>query len=261
MHRLMKRILLVVAVVILVPVISFGALMVVTFSGHPALIDGAELPGGARTMKDGYVAAFMLPISEKEVALIDCGNDPKGAAVLAELKRRSLGPEAVTQIFLTHGHPDHIGACHLFAQAKVYGFAADAALADGSGRAKGPLPGMMSTPEEVRTKITDALTDGQVVTSGPLTVKAFAIPGHTAGSAAYLSGGTLFVGDSATGKTDGTMEGAPWIFSDDQAQNVASVEAVAQRLAAEHDEVKAIAFAHSGSFTGDSALKNFHASK
>ncbi len=50
-----------------------------------------------------------MPLSDREVALIDAGNDVQGKALLAELSRRGLSPDDVKVILLTHGHADHIG--------------------------------------------------------------------------------------------------------------------------------------------------------
>ncbi len=254
----MKRALIAVAMLILVPVLAFVGLIASTFAGNKELVDGIELPGAARLIKDGFVALFVLPAGDKEVALVDCGNDEKGAAVLAELTRRGLGPEAVKAIFLTHGHPDHIAGCHLFTSAKIYAFAGDVPVANGTGRSKGFLPSKMETPEAKRTKVTDTVTDGQVVSVGTLNVKVFAVPGHTAGSASYLANNTLYMGDNGTGASNGTMKPAPWVFSDDSAQNQRSLEALGKRITREGDVVTVLAFAHSGPFEGAEALTSFH---
>ena len=165
----MKKVLVVglgVVALVLLPVVL---IMVSTFGGLKPL-EMKELPGGARQVVDGFVSFDVLPVSEREVALIDCGDDAQGKALLAELQRRGLGPEAVKAIFLTHGHSDHIAACHLFAGAEVMAFAADAAVAEGKGRAKGPLPSMLDTPENKRVKVTRTLSDGETVTLGALSV-------------------------------------------------------------------------------------------
>jgi glyoxylase-like metal-dependent hydrolase (beta-lactamase superfamily II) len=104
----MKRILIVIGAILGVIIVAFGAVAYSAFGGRKELVDGADLPGGAKVVKDGFVASFMLPAGDRQVALIDAGNDVSGKAVLAELQRRGLGPEAVKAIFLTHGHGDHL---------------------------------------------------------------------------------------------------------------------------------------------------------
>jgi glyoxylase-like metal-dependent hydrolase (beta-lactamase superfamily II) len=251
----MKRVAIALAVVITLLVVPVGAVMASTFLGNMPLEDGVALPGGALLVKDGYVALTVLPAGEKQVALIDCGNDDTGVAVLKALERRGLGPEAVKAIFLTHGHPDHTAACHLFKNAEVMALAAEAPIAAGELRTKGPLPSMMDLPVEKRVKVTRPLTDGESVNVGPLTVKVYAVPGHTQGSAVYLAGHTLYFGDSATSRSSGQLIGAPWVFSDDQVQNRASLRALVHRLRAEGAIVEKLAFAHSGPLDGLEALE------
>jgi hypothetical protein len=61
--------------------------------------------------------------------------------------------------------------------------------------------------------------------------------------------GVLFMGDSADVGRDGQVQGSPWIFSDSQAQNRASLVGLNERLSRAGLEVKAIHFAHSGVLT------------
>jgi hydroxyacylglutathione hydrolase len=258
----MKRALLIIGVVLVLLLIPIVVIGVSTFGGITELVDAVELPGGARLVKDGYVSIGVLPAGDGAVALIDCGNDPNGIAVMKELQRRGLGPDAVKTIFLTHGHPDHIAACHLFKGSEVLAFAGDVAVAEGTGRSKGPVPSKFDTPPEKRTKVTRPLIDGEtVVVNGALSVKVYAVPGHTAGSAAFLAGEALYLGDSATGGSDGKVLGAPWVFSDDQAENRRSLVALAAKLKGEGAVVKKIVFSHSGPFEGVDALLAFEAKK
>lgn len=240
MKRLLKYLGLAVLAVVLAVAILFG----VTFAGNAPLTDGQEL-GGVRLVKDGMVAAFVVDTGEKEVALVDSGNDADGKAILAELTRRGLGPDAVKAIFLTHGHRDHVAGVHLFPAAAVFSMKADVDLAEGRARSHGPATRLMPIAE-TKAKVTRTLEDREKVKLGAVEVQAFLIPGHTQGSAAYFARGVLFLGDSAGAGKGGEVAGAPWIFSDDQAQNVASLKTLAERLAPRAAEVKWLAFAHSG---------------
>ena len=254
----MKKVLLALGAVVLVLIIAAVAMLASIFGGMVPLPDGGkDLPGGVRLIKDGYVSMYLLPGGDGSFGLIDCGNDPKGEALLAELKRQNLEVGAVKTIFLTHGHPDHIAACHLFPTAEVYGFQADEGIANQTQKPKGPLPAIMGFKPALATKMTKMLTDGQVVNVGSLQVKAFAVPGHTAGSASYLAGGVLVMGDNATAESGGALRPAPWLFSDDTAQNQASLRALAKRLVAENDTVLMTAYAHSGPTEGMKVLQSY----
>jgi glyoxylase-like metal-dependent hydrolase (beta-lactamase superfamily II) len=122
---------------------------------------------------------------------------------------------------------------------------AEAPLVEGRAGAQGPLPRLMPVSP---TGITVArrVADGDTITLGTHTVRVFAVPGHTQGSAAYLVDGVLFMGDAADTTDDGTIVGAPWVFSDSQAQDRESLAALDERLKRDNVEVKAFAFSHSG---------------
>ena len=253
----MKRILLIVGAVIFFLLVAAGVLMAVTFGGNKPLQDGQELAGGARLVKDGVVAAYLLPAGDKEVVLVDCGNDAGAGPILATLRQRGLDASAVKAIFITHAHPDHIAGCHNFPQAQVYAFPADQGLAAGTETAHSPLAAVLPAAKGPVVKVTHPLADGEMVTAGNLQVRAFAVPGHTGGSAAYLASGVLYLGDSAMIATDGSLRPAPWLFSDDTAQNRASLKKLTSQLVAEVLEVKQLACAHSGPGEGLKPLTDF----
>jgi glyoxylase-like metal-dependent hydrolase (beta-lactamase superfamily II) len=255
----MKRVLKIIGVLLLLVIIAFGAFVWSAFGGNVDLVDGAELPGGARVVKDGFVGVFMIPTGDKTVALIDAGNDTNGGAIMAELKRRGSSPDDVKAIFLTHGHPDHMAACHLFPHAEIMALAADVPLAAGLERGKGFLPSKQDIPVDKRCKVTHELSDGETVGVGSLNVKVYATPGHTGGSASYLAGEVLYLGDNARIASDGSVKAAPGAFSDDSMQNRNSLVALAQKLKAEGASVKKLAPAHTGQANGLDALAAFKA--
>lgn len=226
-------------------------------SGLKPLADGAEFANGARTIKDDFVGVYLLPLDDGDVALIDCGADTKGVAILAELSRRGLGPQSVKAIFLTHAHPDHLAACHLFPRADIFAFVADAGIAEGTARAHAPMPWLIGTPADHRAKVTQLLADGKAVTIGGVKIVPYLVPGHTAGSAAFLVSGMLFVGDSLSIQADGAPRLSPWILSDSTAVNRASLGTLAKRLQTEHADVQWIIPAHSGAGKGAQALLAF----
>jgi hydroxyacylglutathione hydrolase len=240
MKRILKLAALVVVVVVLVVAIPLASAML----GRRSADDGVEV-NGVRIVKDGFVTVGVVPTSESTVALIDAGNDKTGAAIITELSRRNLGPDAVTAIFITHGHPDHTGAIAMFPKAEVMSLDREAALVEGREGAHGPLTRLFPV-SPTGVKVTRPLEDGETITVGQTPVRVFAIPGHTAGSAAYLVNEVLFLGDAADVGRSGDVQGAPWIFSDSQSEDRASLVALEKRLSAEAVSVKALAFAHSG---------------
>lgn len=252
----LKRALKITVAVLLVLVAVPVTMIASAFVGTSAIVDGAEPTSGVRIVKDGFVSVGVIDLGGGKVALVDAGNDVSGKAILAELTRRGLGPGAVEAVLLTHGHPDHLNGCHAFPAAPVYALADDVALAEGREAAKSPI-GKLVGAKPTGVKIARALADGEVLTLGDKSVRVFAVPGHTAGSAAYLVNGVLFLGDSAGASKDGRILPAPWAFSDNGAQNRASLKTLADRLRPEAAKVSALVPAHSGVLSGLDPLLAF----
>jgi hypothetical protein len=67
----------------------------------------------------------------------------------------------------------------------------------------------------------------------------------------------LFLGDAAGALRSGELSAAPWVFSDDVAQDERSLRALHTRLTEERATVSALAFAHSGALLGADAFARF----
>ncbi len=235
----MKRLAKWLGILLLLLAIAAGTLYFMVIFPSSAIGDGQELVPGVRGIKDSFVSVCMIDAGAGKVVLIDAGNDKKGTGILAELARRKLEPSAVAAIFLTHGHGDHTAAAKLFPSAAVYALAAEV--------------------ERVGTAATiqHPLTDGEKTTVGDATIETFAVPGHTAGSAVYLSHGVLFFGDSASADKHGKVMKAVSLFSSNSAENVTSLKALYTRLQPREGEIKIMDFAHSGPLTGLGRLGEF----
>ena len=254
----MKKVVLIVVCVVLVLILSIVLTVVSAFRGLGKIQDRLELQGFARVIKDRFVSCFMLDTGDGKVALVDAGADPKARAILAELERRHLTPADVSVILLTHGHGDHISGCAMFPHAAVYAMAEDIPLTEGRARATGLLTRWFP-PNKLGLKVKVALQDGDTVTLGKLKAKVYAAPGHTRGSAVFLVNGVLFMGDSAEATAKGTLAACKYIFSEDQKQGIASLKKLAAELAPIKDQVKFMAFAHSGVLEGLQPLLDFAA--
>ena len=99
----------------------------------------------------------------------------------------------------------------------------------GEQRWRSPL-GRWRAPTPTGLRILRTLHNGDALTYGQRTIKVFAMPGHTPGSAAYLVGRTLYLGDAAAAGKDGTVQGPAWATSDDPIAGTASLRTLATRL-------------------------------
>jgi glyoxylase-like metal-dependent hydrolase (beta-lactamase superfamily II) len=234
------------AVIALLVVLAL-VLVARAFLGRQSVPEGIEI-NGIRIVKDGIVSAAVVPIGEGEVALIDAGNDASGKPILQELSRRGLGPDAVSAILLTHGHPDHVAAIKAFPKARVMALAREVDLIEGRAAASGPLA-RLTPARPTGIKVAQSLQDGETIRLAQTQIRVFGVPGHTAGSAAYLVREVLFLGDAADVGRDGKIQVAPWIFSDSQTEDRAALVSLYRRLVQEGASVKAIVCAHSGAIT------------
>jgi glyoxylase-like metal-dependent hydrolase (beta-lactamase superfamily II) len=231
------------ALVVLLAIIGVGILVATIFMGRQPIPDGLEI-NGLHIVKDGIVSICVLPLAGGDIALFDAGNDKAGKAILGELSRLGLAPKNVRTIFLTHGHLDHIAAVPLFPDAQVMALFDEVGVAEGRVSPGGPF--MLFMPvKPTGVKIHRALHGGEVVDLGTAKVQVFAVPGHTAGSAAYLVNGVLMLGDTADADSHGRVKGSLWLFSKDQAQDRESLSRLAMRLAGQGG-VQALVFSHSG---------------
>lgn len=144
--------------------------------------------------------------------LVDCG---LGVAPLAPLLTDRFGREPT--LVLTHGHLDHMGSAHEFAEVWAHPLERVDDPAPGSLHGptlvaeiglSSPLPDLLVTarphdgydPAAYRVRpatVTRPLADGDVVDLGDRSLTVLHLPGHTPGSIALFdpSDGTLFSGD------------------------------------------------------------------
>lgn len=254
----MKKILLAALVVVVILILIPVSLFIGAFSGNSQIVDRARYQNFVTTVKDGFVSSFVLDAGNGQVVLIDAGKDTNAASILAALKESGKTSSDVAAIFLTHGHGDHISGVKAFPRAKVFALADDVPLVEGKVKSSGPMTHAFP-PNKLGVKVSDPLADGQVVSIGKLSIKTIAVPGHTAGSAAFLVGGAVFLGDSVGANPKGELTPAVYIFSDSRKKNVESLKALAAKLKPMEKEIAVLLPAHTGPLTGLKPLLDFAA--
>jgi glyoxylase-like metal-dependent hydrolase (beta-lactamase superfamily II) len=200
--------------------------------------DGAEL-GPVVVVQDWFTSVAALP-HDDGVVLFDAGF--RSGRMETALDGLGFTPADVTDVVLTHGHGDHIGALGLFPGARVHALEAEVDLV------------AEETPGPV---VTDTLVDGQTLSFPPHTVEVFAMPGHTSGSAAFLVGGVVLLGDNALITGDGSLEPVAERRSEDPDGAVAALEVLADRLEPRADSVTHLLPSRSGAADGLQPLLDF----
>jgi hydroxyacylglutathione hydrolase len=210
-------------------------------------------PSAPETVKPDVVAVSAAGMyvyaarAGSKVLLFDAGGDPGAQPALAALAALGAHRGDVTDLFLTHGHGDHTAGAAALTGAKVHLGAADVALAEGKAVPSAPVAKFLvkvlaPPPVTISAPISGAGVQTIDVGDGKQ-VKAFPVPGHTAGSYAFLYDGVLFVGDAMVFK-QGRLDRGPGFLDDDKAQAGTAIASLKQQLG--DSEVDTICTGHGG---------------
>ncbi len=144
--------------------------------------DPFPIYGGSYYVGPQGVASVLIT-SAKGHILIDGGTPKSAATIIEHIRRLGFRPEEIKTILVSHEHFDHAGG--LAQLQRVSGAtvltspAAKPVLESGKPDRGDPQFGALPDMEPVEN--VKAVRDGEVVTVGPLAVKANYTPGHTQG--------------------------------------------------------------------------------
>ncbi len=177
-----------------------------------------------------FVNLFALRTNEG-VLLFDTGMDLRGRPIDALLDVLGCSREAVTDVFLTHAHPDHVAGAPTLPSARVHGGADDEdrflGIESGKKRPERIFRALFKTP---MVRVTHLLQAEAQFECGDVTVEAFPTPGDTPGAFAFLANGCLFVGD-AMDLREGRLQPAMEFATDNPRANLRSIVALYEWVA------------------------------
>lgn len=205
--------------------------------GGLALLAGCSLhlreiqePARAAAVPASFPWSSMIYAARTEsgVVVVDLGWFGAERSLRGVLGRLGAQPEDVTDVFLTHSHRDHVAAWRLVRGARFHVARSEAPLFAGDS-AHTDLPSRLGervfgheSPAPGEVEVHPFRADTIFVLGGD-TLRAFVVPGHTPGSAAYLLRGVLFAGDAISHDPLRGFGGAKRIFTRDPAAARASV--------------------------------------
>jgi glyoxylase-like metal-dependent hydrolase (beta-lactamase superfamily II) len=212
----------------------------------------------AATTTGPWASMIYVARTDSGVIAIDLGWTGSERVLPQILKNVNASPADVRFAFLTHAHRDHIAAWPLIKQARFVIGAAEVPAFLGeagySGWAAKMGEELNAYPQPKPGELTLVpLTTDTAIALGRDTVFAYPIPGHTAGSVAYLFRGILFGGDAINWRPGSGFQGARPEFSDSVAQNRESLRALWERLP-DH-RVRLMCTAHGKCALSDSMLR------
>lgn len=139
-------------------------------------------PSGQRIPR--FVYCYL--IYGKKIALIDSAVASSESIILDYLNKTGRGPEEISEIILTHSHPDHIGSAKRIKSLSGCQVAAHAAerawIEDVEQQEKErPVPGFKSLVEG-SVHVDRILEDGDLADLGGISLQVIHTPGHSPGS-------------------------------------------------------------------------------
>jgi glyoxylase-like metal-dependent hydrolase (beta-lactamase superfamily II) len=182
------------------------------------------------------------------VVVFDTGLDPQGRPVDALLGALGASRADVTDVFLTHGHFDHVSGLAALPNARAHLGAADVPLAAGKVQPDALMPALFgklvaNPPVTANAPMTGAASFPVGAAEPTKVVKAFPVPGHTPGSYVFLYDGVLVAGDIMVLK-QGRLDVSPRVFSSHADQNQAAIISLKTQLA--NETVDIVCTAHGG---------------
>jgi glyoxylase-like metal-dependent hydrolase (beta-lactamase superfamily II) len=256
----MKRTLIAASIVLSALVVLGLAGLWAVKKGMSPLVDGVQLHDGKVTVvvdrtSPMPVAAYLLRLNDGNLGLVDATMDPEAKAVCAAIHRMGRSESAVKVIFCTHSHDDHTAGCQRFPNATIYAMKPFSQVKSQSNmsnwnRVQKALPGKNQDPAPPKNRDIQYLSDGQTLDFNGDKIEAFAVPGHTYDSCAYLGFGVLFMGDSAAGQYNGQIGSAPPFVSVDRKMNQRELKKLANRLQDRKNEIDCLTFGHQGPIKG-----------
>jgi hydroxyacylglutathione hydrolase len=236
------KVLLVLAIVALA--IGGGAIIGLR-AGRNKVSPTAELKANFVTVSNAKGIALYAARIEPgpHVVVFDAGLDPEGRPITALLEALKASRDDVTDVFLTHGHFDHIAGVPTLPKARVHLGTPDVPLAAGQIQPDALVPMILGKALASPVAVNAPMTGAAAFPLGPpdaagvaKTVKAFPVPGHTPGSYAFLYDGVLIVGDIMVLK-EGRLDQTPRVFNPHPEQNKASILSLKTQLAGESIDI------------------------
>lgn len=218
-----------------------------------------DLPNAvAATTTGPWASMIYVARTDSGVIAIDLGWTGSEEVLPRSLRALDAASTDVRFVFLTHAHRDHIAAWPLVRQGRFVVGAAEVPAFVGEGGYSGWAARMGGELNEYpRPKPGEltliAVASDTAIVLGRDTVFAFPVPGHTAGSTAYLFRGILFGGDAINWRPGSGFQGARPEFSDSVSQSRESLRALWARLPP--SRVRVMCSAHGKCALADSALR------
>lgn len=212
----------------------------------------------AATTTGPWASMIYVAQTDSGVIVIDLGWTGAESVLPDLLRRIDAKATDVRMVFLTHAHRDHIAGWTLVRHARFVLGSAEVPYFTGSQAYRGWATRIgdelndYPRPDEGELRFVPISSD-TAIALGRDTVWAFPVPGHTAGSMAWLFRGILFGGDAINWRPVTGFQGARPEFSDSVEESRESMRLLWDRLPP--GKVRIACSAHGKCAMADSVLR------
>ena len=222
-----RRIAIAAAIVIAIPLALVVAMRAMRSRYNPPV----AVHGRLFRLRNLFTEIYGARVGDK-VILFDAGIDNEGPALDALLGALHAVRDDVSDVFLTHGHFDHVAASPLCTRARIHVGRADLDILARRAPYEPAAPRWLARVLPVGPIVADSPYDGrqELPLADGSKVLAVPLPGHTPGSYVLYFDGVLIAGDSIQ-ISDGRLQFADSTFSVDLQANHHGVAALKQALA------------------------------
>ena len=227
MKKIVKRILIIIAIIIGVLALAWGGMYwkIKSLVSGFAPMETGKVVDDIFAVKDDFANIFIIQ-DDAQYIVIDCATDK--TTVAEQMNKLGINPDEVVAVLLTHTDGDHVGALDLFNKAKLYMSKEEEQMINGKKSKFLWFGNSISRTDYI------LLENRQTVQIGNLKIEGILVPGHTAGMMAYLINDKyLFTGDILSLK-EGKIAPIPAFFNMDNDKAVESMEIIRHIPAAEY---------------------------
>lgn len=240
-------------------VLALAALLVVGCT-HDMHLLPAPPRAAATTTAGPWASMIFAARTDSGVLVIDLGWGDAGGGLRSVLGHVGAKPSDVRWAFITHAHRDHIAGWVDVPKATFVLGRDEVPLFTGRASYKGFVTRLADNIKAYRRPASGevtvlALGGDTAFALGRDTLRAYAVPGHTPGSTAYLFRETLFVGDAVNWGIVQGFRGALTIYSDSVPQSRTSLQSLLARLDSSGVRWRTLCTAHGKCAEVDSSLR------
>lgn len=140
--------------------------------------------GGPSLSHPFDATAYLLPLPDDSLCLIDCGSPEGGPHIARNIRRLGFDTDRITHIYGSHGHYDHVGGARFF-KASLYVHPLDEATVASGDNLRSSASLLYGNKMPALT-VSGHIKEGDLISTRAGQLRVLHTPGHSPGSCSFL---------------------------------------------------------------------------